>query len=717
MFATENIILFFVCLKLSDKAMSTKAKKKVYSKKDLTQRLPIENVSAQEQAVVEKKQKKRYRMKDLTQELATERARNARLMAELEQSQRLNDELMALHAEGNATVDGMEDNRPPDNADEAAPSNRWDDARERRESDYERENRFGDAHSTITDALVGGHRSQAAWNTSEDGTRSEFTRENRVGGARRQVPAQNLEDNDPQDDNGIAETAEASNPWNATGEAVGERRESDYERERRLGDARGTISAALVEGRMHQAAWNTSGQGTRSEFTRENRLSDARRQVQVQNAKDISRPDGYGIAGEAEISNSWDAAGEGRRSDVEGGSPFGDTRRMTPGGIVETRRNQNDGNTSGNGTGSEFGRENRLCSTRRIGPNVEESRLYTSINQLSIASLSVPECKPAEDGEIHRHSFEAWKDLLSDSMILAGIEDEFTKYTVFKVKAGARLLEIFKNTKSSSNDPDVVRSPFANAMARLKSYFGSGSDVMLMRRKLALLTQKPGESDLSYITRVGSMAHLCDFDDTKEFEQIVATVAEHATNREVRTVALKMLSRNQSFTDLIDKVREIEAIKLNEEFVRKKYQKAESNMVASVSASTTRSFRNPAGQLQQRSFQNYGNRPLRGAFRAPRGRQSNVGSGPYLHPSREPKCWRCNSVYHDASVCSHQDKTCIFCGRRGHIRRACRSRAREMGTMQSTREPVGSTPPTIAAIDEANDDSKPVEPVSVPTEF
>nr|XP_029725159.1 uncharacterized protein LOC115265079 [Aedes albopictus] len=34
-----------------------------------------------------------------------------------------------------------------------------------------------------------------------------------------------------------------------------------------------------------------------------------------------------------------------------------------------------------------------------------------------------------------------------------------------------------------------------------------------------------------------------------------------------------------------------------------------------------------------------------------------------------------------------------------------------MGTMQSTREPVGSTPPTIAAIDEANDDSKPVEPM------
>lgn len=376
---------------------------------------------------------------------------------------------------------------------------------------------------------------------------------------------------------------------------------------------------------------------------------------------------------------------------------------------------------------TDFEKGTRLSSTRRTiaapeaAPNLEESRFYTSINQLSIASVNIPECKPADDGEIHRQSFEAWKDLLVDSMALAGVEEERTMFTIFKVKAGPKLLEIFKNTKSSNEDPDIDYFPFANAMSRLKSYFGSGSDVMLIRRKLALLTQKPDESDLAYITRVGSMARLCEYDDSKEFEQIVATIAEHATNRDVRKAALKMLSRNKCFTDLVDAVREIETIKLNEEYVRKRYRNVEQGVVASVSAAYPRNTNHTANYAPQRGFQHHANRSRGGGSHAPRGRQSYASGGPSFRPTPKERCFRCNSIYHEADVCGHRDKNCDYCGIRGHIQRACtnrgRGRGQGRGMKRQATESFETTAKKIAAIEESKDDLESVDPVSESTEF
>ncbi|XP_062533274.1 uncharacterized protein LOC134202244 [Armigeres subalbatus] len=200
-------------------------------------------------------------------------------------------------------------------------------------------------------------------------------------------------------------------------------------------------------------------------------------------------------------------------------------------------------------------------STRRPAKTIgtlDESRFLSSVNQLSISSITVPECKPlAGDDEIHRHTFEMWKDLLIDCMALAGIEDEATKFTVFKL------------------------------------YFGSSSDVMFQRRKLALMEQKSDESDLAFITRVGETAQLCDFDKTKEFEEIVKTIAEHAKSKEVRVAALKMVSRNGTFTNLVDKVREIQAIRMNEDFFAVKHRRSESTVEVAILAPVKAEFRNP----------------------------------------------------------------------------------------------------------------------------
>lgn len=362
-----------------------------------------------------------------------------------------------------------------------------------------------------------------------------------------------------------------------------------------------------------------------------------------------------------------------------------------------------------------FERGHGLSSTRNtVAPSSqEESRFLTSMNQLSVASVNVPECTSSDNEDIHRHNFEQWKDLLIDSMKLAGIEDEQTMFIVFKVKAGIRLLEIFRNTKTQNDDPDQETMPFSNAIHRLKSYFGSSSDIMLMRRRLALMAQNDNETDLAFITRVGSTARLCEFDRDKEFEEIVATVAEHARNKDVRTTALKMLSRKGSFTDLVDKVREIEAIRLNEEFVMRKRGNSNASLVAAVTAPYPRNM-----NRQQRFPERYSERGgpyqrtnhfSRQGWRAPRGRYPR-GSD-ISRSSTTVKCWRCNTIYHSADDCNCKDKVCNNCGKIGHIRRACKSLSGQI-PKRVVAEAMQDTPKEIAAIEKMEGSSAEDETVS-----
>lgn len=349
-------------------------------------------------------------------------------------------------------------------------------------------------------------------------------------------------------------------------------------------------------------------------------------------------------------------------------------------------------------------------STHRHGnqreSSMELSRFVSSINQMSVSSITVPECRPsAGSEEIGRHDFEAWKDLLEDSMKLAGIIDEATQFIIFKVKAGQKLMEIFKNTKSTSDAPDQDEHPFLNAMFRLKAYFTSGSDVMLQRRKLALMEQKPEENDLSFLMRVGATARLCEFALDKEIEEIVGTVAEHAKNREVRTAALKLLSRKGTFTDLVDQVREIEAIRLNEEYFNMKHGSQNQATIARISDGEAhqRSSGRPAGLGRGRYGYQQNHRGGMMQTRSPMNWRGSSGSIP-------ERCFRCNSLFHKSMNCFAVDKVCRNCGVKGHLQRACRTFVREKSVQQQSER----KPSEISAVS-TKEENKPEDEINQDT--
>ncbi|XP_062540321.1 uncharacterized protein LOC134208339 [Armigeres subalbatus] len=310
--------------------------------------------------------------------------------------------------------------------------------------------------------------------------------------------------------------------------------------------------------------------------------------------------------------------------------------------------------------------------TRPQDPTNELSRFVTSMNQISVSSISVPECKPSIEGEdISRLDFDAWQDLLTNSLMLAGITEEATQFAVFKVKAGQKLLEMYRSTVSSGDVPDEGIFPYSNAMSRLKMYFASTSDIMLQRRKLSLMMQHPKESDLVFIRRVATAARQCEYPDGKQLEEILSTVAEQARYKEVRIAALKMMSRKSSLADLIDKVREIETIRLNEEYVSKKHVTPDTTLApvnaVKVEAGLSRFVANRATPAYARTPQQRIN--IRGGRGQRSARGGMVWRGSNSHVLE--RCTRCNSVYHSAERCFAINLKCHNCGDMGHLLRAC----------------------------------------------
>ncbi|XP_062552517.1 uncharacterized protein LOC134217721 [Armigeres subalbatus] len=282
--------------------------------------------------------------------------------------------------------------------------------------------------------------------------------------------------------------------------------------------------------------------------------------------------------------------------------------------------------------------------------------LLATMSNMSFGSLNIPECRPSEgETDLDKKAYEHWKEILNASFNLVQATDEQAKMDIFRIKAGAKLLEVMQGTSSIVNMPNERTHPFTNAIARLDNYFGSRTYIIGQRGKLMNMVHHSNESSVAFVRRVAASAKLCGYKCEEEMEAVVRTIVKGTTDSRVRILAHRNWVNQGDMNSLISMVRDREMEMFNEE----EYQKLNRQSIAAIAAETTEhrgAFRRGIG-TRFRGFQRG-----RGTFRRVQ---------PQFQGTSRSSCWRCASMYHGPSVCPNIDKVCHTCKRRGHLARTC----------------------------------------------
>lgn len=351
-----------------------------------------------------------------------------------------------------------------------------------------------------------------------------------------------------------------------------------------------------------------------------------------------------------------------------------------------------------------------------------------SMNNLSFASLNIPECKPIEGEEdVDRRSFEQWKDLLEASMQLVGVTDEYTKIRLLKIKAGPKLLSVLESTNSPADAPNRETHPYSNAIIRLQNFFGSRDYRLMQRQKLRSMTQNTGENDMKYVKRIIAAAKLCDFNEEQLLENVAYVIQSHAFNSKIREISRKILRKGSSVANLLDKVQACELERIHEDVYQQNHLQQRNNIVAAVTCEQQGGNENQQGSIYHvMRNANYPQRnvnPRQQAF----GRwQPNRGRGALNRRGFERRsttnnrstCWRCTSPFHTETHCYATEKICRNCQQKGHIERAC-TEVQSSSTSRRQNNVVVDEPPVkvrkVAAITNGEIKDEESRPVSMPS--
>lgn len=314
-----------------------------------------------------------------------------------------------------------------------------------------------------------------------------------------------------------------------------------------------------------------------------------------------------------------------------------------------------------------------------------ESMLMTTMNNMTISSLNVPECKPSEgETEIDKAAFEHWKEVLMSALDLIAATDERSKMAIFKIKAGPKLLEIFNSTVTTEDMPDEYETPFTNAIFRVDEYFGSRAYTLTQRSKLLTMSQRTNEASIQFIRRVGAAAKLCNYRSDEENEAIMRTVTKGAVDARVRTLAHRNWFSQRSLKELIDSVRDWEVEQSNENDFRRSHGQRVASAAAVSVESNDRFGQQSVPKIVNAVNWNSGDRRAEGSWYNGERRSNSRGglgggsrgrgaSRPFNQSSpAQSRCWRCGSIFHTENDCRAKHKACNSCGKLGHISRVCR---------------------------------------------
>lgn len=317
----------------------------------------------------------------------------------------------------------------------------------------------------------------------------------------------------------------------------------------------------------------------------------------------------------------------------------------------------------------------------------------------SHATLRCNPCIPSAGSDIvTRFDFDLWKSEWFSLLDTAPSLSEIQKMSLFMRSSGIHIREILTGLSIDNPDDSSSPTPYSDMMTKLEKHFNSEANQKLEAMIFRSTMQGQGESNVEFIRRLLKKVRFCGFSNTM-FE-LIATVAQNTTDPRLR---LKALDPECDYTKLMTYAT---TLQLNSNIEKVKESAAgrqlEVNAVQSQRNAQSNPYTLPVGNSSW-------SKPARDPSRA----QDRSTSRYKQQPPRTRMCFRCgeDASTHHISNCTAFHKICSHCGKKGHVSKACKSKA--AGIPPIKREPSSfQTDTKKAKINEVSSETLHSEPSS-----
>lgn len=327
----------------------------------------------------------------------------------------------------------------------------------------------------------------------------------------------------------------------------------------------------------------------------------------------------------------------------------------------------------------------------------------------SNVEIKIEPCEPSDNKEISTADWEYWKTAFEAWLDLTKIVDPMKQQNQFMVKAGRKLVTALTTA------PEIKESTAAGwelTKEKLNNVYNTRANSFSLQRDFRMLTQREGEKNVNYLSRVMSAAMLIwKKDDPKLDEEITLVVAIHSNSPRLQEFASTSsgagANNRRKYDELVEKARVLDGVLE----INQKIEKVDSTPALLAVEKSSYTPKNAYGgnrnsyqgqrreerqkdrgrydrerdnrDTERRSYRgeqsqrDHDRRPYREDYQF-RDRRGNdfyrAGEVKRFRPNERP-CFHCSGA-HDHWKCDKAKEPCANCKIIGHTAEVCRSRIR-----------------------------------------
>lgn len=293
--------------------------------------------------------------------------------------------------------------------------------------------------------------------------------------------------------------------------------------------------------------------------------------------------------------------------------------------------------------------------------------LNNTTSAWSHATLRCNPCTPSNGSDmVTRFDFDLWKSEWFSLLDISPMLTEKQKLSLFLRSSGTHLREILTGLSIESPEDSSSATPYSEMMTRLENHFNSEANQKLEAMIFRSTMQGSGESNVDFIRRLLKKVRFCGFSNVM-FE-LIATVAQNTTDPRLRLKALDPAcdySKLMSYATTLQLNSNIEKVK-------------ESATTRLLEVNAIQNFRNTAGNSSYNQTATQVNHSNWSKQARDPSRAQDRNSSRFRQPqNRTRSCYRCgeDASSHQANNCPAFHKHCMHCGKKGHVLKACKSKA------------------------------------------